>query len=590
MALDSEPFDDAPEPVERPSSGNEGLMKYSIDPIPPYKHLGAFNDPVPSHKLAGGINDPVPSYKSAGAINDHVPLYKPVAPFTDVQAPVEPSKEIAVLEKEKEDTFLSRHDSFRTRTNPLIQRGSRLRSSLIFSNSKIEQHTSTAEGTQIVQKEQSTSEVTKGDETTKTSSKVAEILQKYRSVNKDNETTTVTQAKAAATVIEEESANGQKRSTETVAFKSLESKLLDKDSFSRTLLESQYRSLVTSDFEESLSKDKVSSSLTKVEQKITSVLMTEKNLSAFQEKKESGPIITEIVEPPKPAQIEPPKTVNVVSSGLSFGSALEIMSHTPTPVPSTTPTSSVAPVSNVTKSEEEMPKIEQNPMEFIRKGSMRLKQFLQSKAEKKAEEDLSSDAAKVEKQNRRLSKAEISETAPAVDTEDKTTKTMSVSPPKPTSTNQSRLSSSTSNVIFSSNLRDDTKVILEQISANSQKNRAELAKQSSQSSNDSEVTPPSANITETKTEEEPNIESPARSGSFLSRSRFSRPSHTTPEDRDNLLRRMESIRKEKRVYSRFEVFCKKDEQQPQVEEIEDDGKDKKGGKFMPRLLGTLIKK
>ncbi|XP_073488502.1 protein FAM83H [Aquarana catesbeiana] len=556
MSIESEPFDDAP--VERPAPPNphDSHMRYSIDPIPPYK---------------------------------------PVLAVHDVPMVVESPKEIAVLEKEKsvlekerEDTFLSRHDSFRTRTNPLIQRSSRLRSSLIFSNSKVEQHSSTVEAMQTIQKEQSSTEIVKDNEILKKSSKVAEILEKYRSVNKDGETTAMTEAKAAAAVIQEETGDGKKKSTETVAFKSLESKLLDKDSFSRTLLESQYRSSVTSKFQDLFNKEKVTSSFTKIEQKMSSFHAMESNIPALPEK-ESGPIITEVVDPPKPAEIEPPKSTNGVRSGLTFGNALESMSQNPTTVPST------APITSLTKSEEELSKSE-TPLEFIRKGSMRLKQFLQSKAEKKADEDLSSDAAKVEKQNnalRRLSKTDISEPIPIVDTEDKTTKVISISPPKTTSTTQSRLSSSTSNVIFSSNLRDDTKVILEQISANSQKNRAEMAKQSQAlSTNDSEVTSHSTNSTETKAEQisSPDDSSLARSGSFLSRSRFARPSPTSTEDRDNLLRRMESIRKEKRVYSRFEVFCKKDDQQNQAEEIEEDPKDRKGGKFMPKLLGNLIKK
>lgn len=554
MAIDSEPFDDPQ--VEKPTVTNphESLIKYSIDPIPPYKPVIAVND---------------------------VPM---VAETSKEMAVFE--KEKTVLEKEKEDTFLSRHDSFRTRTNPLIQRSSRLRSSLIFSNSKVEQHSSTVEAMQTVQKEQSTSEIVRDNEILKKSSKVSEILEKYRSINKDGETTALTQAKSAAAVIQEESEDGQKKSTETVAFKSLESKLLDKDSFSRTLLESQYRSSVTSQFQDLFSKEKVTSSFTKIEQKMSSFQTTESNIPALPEK-ESGPIITEIVDPPKPPEIEALKPKSILGAGLAFGSALESMSQNPTPVPTT------APVTTLTKSEEELSKAE-TPMEFLRKGSLRLKQFLQSKAEKKADEDLSSDAAKVEKQHsafRRLSKTEVSEPAPVVDTEDKTIKSISTSPPKTTSTSQSRLSSSTSNVIFSSNLRDDTKVILEQISANSQKNRAEIAKQSQAlSTNDSEVTSHSTNSTETKAEESPTTDSTslARTGSFLSRSRFSRPSPTSPEDRDNLLRRMESIRKEKRVYSRFEVFCKKDDHQS--EENEDDAKDKKGGKFMPKLLGTLIKK
>ncbi|KAG8546000.1 hypothetical protein GDO81_019929 [Engystomops pustulosus] len=549
MALDSEPFEEAPVPIEKPMPAIESLARYSIDPIPPFKPMS-------------GVNEP--------------PMQ------TDT------SKEVAIIEKEKEDSFLSRHDSFRSRTNPLIQRSSRLRSSLIFSNSKLEQHNSTAEAVQVIQKEQSTSEVVKDNEIVKTSSKVAEILEKYRSSNKDNEVTSIVQAKAASKVIQEETEDGQKKNTtETVAYKSLESKLLDKDSFSRTLLESQYRSSVTSQFRDLFSKDKQTSSITKIEQSVSSMQTIDSNMAALPEPKESGPIITEIIDPLNTLEVEMTKPPSRTNSGLLFGNALESMSQNPTPVIS-------SPTSSSTKSEEELAKPEQTPMEFIRRGSMRLKQLLQSQREKKPEDEAVSDAAKIEKQNnalRRLSKTEIQEPTSVVEAEDKTTKITSTSPPKTISNSQSRLSSSTSNVIFSSNLRDDTKVILEQISANSQKNRAEMAKQSpSVTSNESEVSTANSNSTEAKTEDHTSSDatSVTRTGSFLSRSRFSRPSPTSPEDRDNLLKRMESIRKEKRVYSRFEVFCKKDEQN-QVEESEDDSKDKKVGKLLGKL-GTLIKK
>ncbi|KAM3928899.1 protein FAM83H isoform 1-T2 [Leptodactylus fuscus] len=547
IPIETEPFEEAPFAIEKPIPTSETLAKYSIDPIPPYKPLLAVSEP-PTH--------------------------------------VDTSKEISLIEKEKEDSFLSRHDSFRTRTNPLIQRSSRLRSSLIFSNSKLEQHGSTAEAVQVIQKEQSTSEVLKDNEIVKTSSKVAEILEKYRSGNKDNEVTSVMQAKAASKVIQEETEDGQKKSTtETMAYKSLESKLLDKDSFSRTLLESQYRSSVTSQFQDLYSKDRQTSSITKVEQRVSSIQTIDSNMAALPEPKDSGPIITEIIDPPKPPEVEAPKSASRINPGLLFGNALESMSQNPIPIVT-------SPTTTVTKQEEEPSKTEQTPMEFIRRGSMRLKQLLQSQKEKKSEDEAVSDAAKIEKQNsalRRLSKSEISESTPVVETEDKSTKSSPSSPPKTTS--QTRLSSSTSNVIFSSNLRDDTKVILEQISANSQKNRAEMAKQSpSLSTSESEVTTANTNSTETKAEDANSTESNSvsRTGSFLSRSRFSRPSPTSPEDRDNLLKRMESIRKEKRVYSRFEVFCKKDEQN-QVED-EDDSKDKKVGKMLLGKLGTLMKK
>ncbi|XP_075437297.1 protein FAM83H isoform X2 [Ascaphus truei] len=535
LPIESEAYDDALVPLEKAVPTNETLMRYSTDPIPPFRPSAAIHD-VPMHR------------------------------------------ETSIMEKEKEESLLARHDSFRSRTNPLIQRGSRLRSSLIFSSSKIEQQSSTVDGVQVYQKEQSSSEMIKENDNVKTSSKVAEILEKYRTVNKDEQSTTVNQAKAASKTVQEKLEDGQKRSTETVAYKALESKLLEtKDSFNRTHKEAQYMSK----FQDILGKDNQTSA-TMVEQMASCMQTIESSNPAPPEKKDHVLTITEIVDEPISPPTEVQKSPSRLNSALLFGNALESMSQNPTPT------------SSMNKSEEEISKPEQNPMEFIRRGSMKLKQFLQSKAEKRAEEDAASDAAKVEKQNtalKRLSKADSQEFMMVVDGEDKTSKLSPLTSPKPVSTSQSRLSASTSNVIFSSNLRDDTKVILEQISANSQKNRAE-AKQLQQT-NDSEATNAHSNSLESKATEaaDPDSSAIVRSGSFLSRSRFSRPSPSSPEERDNLLKRMESMRKEKRVYSRFEVFCKKEEPPSPSDVSEDaDGKDKKVGKFMPRLLGTLINK
>ncbi|OCT75143.1 protein FAM83H [Xenopus laevis] len=661
IPLEPELYDDALVPVERSVPATETLLKYSMDPMQPYKsslvpHDVPFDrsnenfmkysvDPIPPFKPSNDVPErKVPANENLSKYSlDPIPPYKTFGSTGELS--VEKAKETPPAEKEKEESLLSRHDSFRTRTNPLIQRGSRLRSSLIFSSSKLEQHTSTAESVQELQKAQNTSEVVSENETGKTTSRVAEILQKYRGVSKDSNSTTMTQAKAASRTIHEETEDGQCTSTEAVAYKAVESTVDKNGSVSRMQQESQYKSVATSHLEGLLSKDRQSISMSKVEQmtstfqtigshsaappernesgpmvtepteaqkqgsishkqeeshyksvvtsqlegllnreqqvismskveQMTSSIQTVGNISsAPPENKESGPTITELTEVPQSPENAPIRS----NSSFHFGSALESMSQNPTPS------------SSLNKSEEDLAKTDQN---FFRKGSIRLKQFLQSKAEKKAEEDLASDNTKVEKQHstlRRLSKSDNQELAPTTDPEEKSTKSLSVSPPKSSLTSQSR--SSTSNVIFSSNLRDDTKVILEQISANSQKNRAEMVKQAQQiqatSDPDTTTTSPTA---ESKTEGTSSVDTSAlnRTGSFLSR--FSKPTTSSPDDRDNLLKRMESFRKEKRVYSRFEVFCKKDEPSAAEENGDADSKDKKVGKIFPKLLGNLIKK
>ncbi|XP_064221060.1 protein FAM83H-like, partial [Aotus nancymaae] len=81
-----------------------------------------------------------------------------------------------------------------------------------------------------------------------------------------------------------------------------------------------------------------------------------------------------------------------------------------------------------------------------------------------------------------------------------------------------------------------------------------------------------------------------RSDSLGTQGRLSRTLPASAEERDRLLRRMESMRKEKRVYSRFEVFCKKEEASSSGAgegPVEEGTRDSKVGKFVPKILGTF---
>ncbi|KAM3605886.1 uncharacterized protein V6R79_006493 [Siganus canaliculatus] len=113
-----------------------------------------------------------------------------------------------------------------------------------------------------------------------------------------------------------------------------------------------------------------------------------------------------------------------------------------------------------------------------------------------------------------------------------------VVPPSPQSkqpkSGQSRYHSSTANVLSSSNLRDDTKLLLEQISANSQ-SRNEAAKE--------------APVTDDEKEDEADKNAKKEKGlQSLSRGQ-SKP----VQERDKVLERIQSMRKERRVYSRFDI-------------------------------------
>lgn len=105
--------------------------------------------------------------------------------------------------------------------------------------------------------------------------------------------------------------------------------------------------------------------------------------------------------------------------------------------------------------------------------------------------------------------------------------------PKPS---QSRYHSSTANVLSSSNLRDDTKLLLEQISANSQ------------SRNEATKEPP---VTDDEKEDEADKNARREKESGIKIPSRGQPKST--QEREKVLERIQSMRKERKVYSRFEV-------------------------------------
>ncbi|XP_026210782.1 protein FAM83H [Anabas testudineus] len=131
-----------------------------------------------------------------------------------------------------------------------------------------------------------------------------------------------------------------------------------------------------------------------------------------------------------------------------------------------------------------------------------------------------------EKQNKCSEPAEIT-----------TEEVVSLSPkskqPKPS---QSRYHSSTANVLSSSNLRDDTKLLLEQISANSQ------------SRNEASKEPP---VTDDEKEDEADKNAKREKERRIKISGREQPKST--QEREKMLERIQSMRKERKVYSRFEL-------------------------------------
>lgn len=172
---------------------------------------------------------------------------------------------------------------------------------------------------------------------------------------------------------------------------------------------------------------------------------------------------------------------------------------------------------------------ETKPLDFLKKHTQKLRGILAPKdKEKKSQGDdravnpvieITDDANK-----KRSSSAKDAGSSSTDQTTTNSKTTTSLAGP-------TRYQSPASSVLFSSNLRDDTKVILEQISANSQKNRQEREEPAGENDSD-----------------EKSLEKQVS----LKRNKFLRPQGNTLE-REGLLKRIESMRKEKKVYSRFEV-------------------------------------
>ncbi|XP_029926832.1 protein FAM83H isoform X2 [Myripristis murdjan] len=107
---------------------------------------------------------------------------------------------------------------------------------------------------------------------------------------------------------------------------------------------------------------------------------------------------------------------------------------------------------------------------------------------------------------------------------------------KQTKASPSRYHSSTANVLSSSNLRDDTKLLLEQISANSQ-SRTDTTKESPVTDDDKE-------------DEADKNATRENAGGIKSRTK-GQPK--TTQEREKLLEKIQNMRKERKVYSRFEM-------------------------------------
>ncbi|XP_034097011.1 protein FAM83H isoform X2 [Gymnodraco acuticeps] len=620
--------------------GEEGLTQ----PLGP----DAFEDPPPQKSSANdnptsryGLKEP-PNVPNKPKAEFTRPRYgKPILPdsnsressLTTTKDLYSSSRDLrpSVLEKETErgaarevgvdvrgkdvpDRFLSKHESFHSRNNPLIQRSSRLRSSLIFSSSKVEMHSGSL-GLKTATEEDE--ELDSG----RTSSIVAQILEKRRSLTREP----FDWRKKA----EEREKEKEKEKEENERLqKENETRLTDELKAKEELRKKNEEVKTTTTTAEKFEVSSSSSSSSMNMNDPASRLQYFKELAA---KRKASKIETELsLKAPQPVEKKPDLSDKPPITPAMTPRIPTVSVSSAEPVPKKTDLSAkiaeltrrtsfssvkppiLKPLANLLKhSETTQPRKDDNASDgqkkdifkkpfpspnIFRRDQLKLK-VLGPRRISCGEDLLTTDATDAEKSEMKKSRTHSSSTLPYADSKEGMQKVMgsntsintlgdgkgdgktldflkkqtqrlkgflgpkdkekrysgdekSMSTVKElteefnknaldkdkattdqTTTNHktstitsatSRYQSPSSSVIFSSNLRDDTKVILEQISANSQKNRLERE--------------------ETGGDEDNSIKN----------SRFLRPVSNIQE-REGLLKRMESMRKEKKVYSRFEM-------------------------------------
>ncbi|XP_059496857.1 protein FAM83H-like [Stegostoma tigrinum] len=567
-----------------------------------------------------------PLFKESAQITSykHLDLYNSKSPKTDLFDDQSLSSDKG---NEERNVKLAKHESMRSKLNPMLQR-SRLRSSLIFNNSKAEQHiTQKGKGIQSIREQKQEEEKeSKGIQESKAAAD-------FQENSTNDQTKPIQYSMPGKTLPNEipktsepnlkESFTGKKLDLD-MGWQQTDSAFSSHDPDTRSSDQHGARSKV----DLQLSK-KVQDAINKMTQRtsLSKEIKTPHIQSAKTEKpplEKPGKAINSAArqQGPPPSELTvgslqpglPPSesaTLNNARNPQRSSSTLKLEDADGNLAKTKMHSSTVCLDTREGKEDESGG--ESAILNSISKSPSRLKSFLNLPGDTKSKEmqnnvDLAQPLTSVkenEKNPEKLSKTVQSEVVLSNSEKEEKPRRPPANPtaPKGLQTVQgSRYSTSTSNALYSSNLRDDTKVILEQISANSQKNRAESAKVQHAST--------SENVTPGESEEKVTPESDKtdsdKKQQFGISSRFSNSiknkgkAQATPDYVDPLIKRMDSFRKEKRVYSRFEVFYKKDDslktednsagqQGDESQDCKDidSGDKKKASKIIPKLLETL---
>lgn len=621
--------------TSQPPSGTEdsSLTKLKEPPsVPPKPRPDALKPRFGKPMLNESTNNDFGTTKLAGQSAGKFQREKELDKGTQKDAD-SGTKEVGVDVEMKEtpEHFLTKHESFRSRVNPLLQRSSRLRSSLIFATSKAEVH---AGGVGLKPATEEDDELDK----VRTSSIVSQILEKRRSFSREpfewkkkleeKEKDKVEETKDREKEKQEKEQRQEEKETKW------KNELKEKREPEKTVTDIKVTPTVEKTVDEKHDSANMNDPANRLQyfkdlaaKRKASRMATEASLKASEPAEKKGDISTTPQPNPvptpnaptlstKPAESEP-KKMDIAAKIAEFTRKSSVSSKPPV-LPATKP-----PVSPLKPSETSPPQKEENTTEGQKKDILRsLKPLASPKIFRKdpikikgfnprrscGEEILTTDATDAEKSEMKKIRSHSSSIMPREDSKEglpkfmgsntslntvgdarpldflkkqtqklkgilgpkdkekkspgddrasnpvieitdessrkhsSSTKDAGASSTDQTTTNSktstglsgpSRYQSASSSVLFSSNLRDDTKVILEQISANSQKNRQE--REDLAVENDSDAS-------EKSLEKQVSIK----------RNKFLRPQGNTLE-REGLLKRIESLRKEKKVYSRFEV-------------------------------------
>lgn len=634
--MEADAFEDPPSSQPSSSTGDSSQQTKLKEPpsVPPKPRPDIlkprFGKPMLFESASNDFGPTKPTDQSAGIVKRLVQEKKEKERDKGTEKDADSGTREAGVDvklKETPDIFLSKHESFRSRVNPLLQRSSRLRSSLIFSTSTAEAHTGGVDLKAATEEDEELDLV-------RSSSIVTQILEKRRSLSREPFEWKKKLDEKEKDKREENKEKEKEKQEKEHKLEEKETKLKNEMKAKREPEKAVNDIKVMPTVEKTEDEKRESVNLNDPANRLeyfkelsakrkASRMATEASLKAPEPAEKKGDLsnkskLNPVTTPnastvsAKPAESEPKKLD--ISEKIAELNRRSSVSSKPPMGPSTKPPVSLLKSSDTSQSQKEentaegqknyIPK-SLKPLaspKIFRKEPIKIKGFHPRRSS--GEEILATDATDAEKSEMKKSRSHSSSVMSREDSKEglpkfmgsntslntlgegkpldffkkQTQKLKGIWGPKDkekksqgdgrannpvteitddaskkqsssvkdagssstdqTTTNSktsgsSRYQSPASSVLFSSNLRDDTKVILEQISANSQKNRQE--QEEAVGENDSDTS-------------EKSLERQVS----LKRNKFLRPQGNTLE-REGLLKRIESLRKEKKVYSRFEV-------------------------------------